>query len=203
MSGRRRRRLWGRTIPDHDVAGLKLGLAQRLAEAAYAGTQLRRGHGAFRPDSHRRSLAAERYQRMDRTGRLDVEREPRPPNPFCPPDFAAAAVARDFELRDRGSLHRRERDFEIPSWRSWIETCAGNIDMVRQRRHLQQGLACNRGVGVAEQVVRNCWDRRTRCDRWRGNWLRRGQRPAKRRRWRVGMDSYVVVAFAFQCSRCR
>src|SRR5216684_8195584 len=113
MSGRRRRGLWGCTIPDHDIAGLKLGLAQRLAEAAYAGAQLRRGHGAFRPDSHRRSLAAERYQRMDRTGRLDVEREPRPPNPFCHLAIAAAAVARDFELRDRDPLQRRERNFEI------------------------------------------------------------------------------------------
>src|SRR5882724_9711718 len=128
MSGGRRRGLRGRTIPDHDVAGPKLGLAQRLAEAAYPGTQLRRGHGAFRPHSHRRPLAAERYQRMDRTGRLDVEREPRPPNPFCALDFAAA-VARDFELRDRGSLQRRERNFEIPSRRSWIETRGSNIDM--------------------------------------------------------------------------
>src|SRR6266481_9381564 len=125
MSGGRRRGLRGRTIPDHDVAGLKLGLAQRLAEAAYAGAQLRRGHGAFRPDPHRRSLAAERYQRMDGTGRLDIEREPRPPNPFCRLDFAAATVARDFELRDRGSLQRRERDFEIPSWRGRIEAHAG------------------------------------------------------------------------------
>src|SRR6266404_7911470 len=113
MSGRRRRRLWGRTIPDHDVTGLKLGLAQRLAEAAYAGAQLRRGRRPLRPHSHRRSLAAERYQRMDRTGGLDVEREPRPPDPFGRLDFAAAAVARYLELRDRGSLHRRERDFEI------------------------------------------------------------------------------------------
>src|SRR5437899_3699741 len=136
MSGRCRRRLWGHTIPDHDVAGLKLGLAQRLAEAAYAGAQLRRGRGAFRPDSHRRSLAAERYQRMDRTGRLDVEREPRPPNPFCRLDFAAAAVARNFELCDRGSLHRRERDFDIPSWRSWNEKVVGHIVMVRPLRHL-------------------------------------------------------------------
>src|SRR5216684_5750362 len=197
MSGRRRRRLWGRAIPDHDVAGLKRGLVQRLAEAAYAGAQLRRGHGAFRPDSHRRALAAERYQRMDRTGGLDVEREPRPPNPFCHLNFAAAAVARNFELRDRGPLQRRERDFEIPSWRSWIETCARNIDMVRQRRHLQQCLARNRRVGVAEQMMRNCWERRIRRDRWRGNRLRRGQRPAKRRRWRVGMDGYVVVASTF------
>src|SRR6266487_4050298 len=133
MSGRRRRRLWGRAIPDHDVAGLKLGLAQRLAEAAYAGAQLGRSHGAFRPHSDRRPLAAERYQRMDRTGGLDVERELRPPDPFCRLDFAAAAVARNLELRDCGPLQRRERNFEIPSWRSRIETCASNIDTVRQR----------------------------------------------------------------------
>src|SRR6478672_10288941 len=104
MSGRRLRGLWRRTVPDHDVAGLQLGLAERLAEAAYAGAQLGRGHRAFRPHSHRRPLAAERYQRMDRTGGLDVERKPRPPDPFCRLDFAAAAVARDFELRDGGSL---------------------------------------------------------------------------------------------------
>src|SRR5258705_12326697 len=122
MSGGRRRGLRGRTIPDHDVAGLKLGLAQRLAEAAYAGAQLRRGHGTFRPDTHRGSLAAERYQRMDRTGRLDVEREPRPPNPSCRLDFAAAAVARHFELRDRGSPQLPERNFEVPSWRSCAVT---------------------------------------------------------------------------------
>src|SRR5437899_12614769 len=131
MSGRCRRRLWGHTIPDHDIAGPKLGLAQRLTEAAYAGAQLGRGHGAFRPDSHRRVLAAERYQRMDRTGGLDVEREPRTPNPFCRLDFVAAAVARNFELHDRGPFQRRERNFEIPSRRSRIETCAGNIEMVR------------------------------------------------------------------------
>jgi hypothetical protein len=135
---------------------------------------------------------------MDRAGRLDVEREPRPPNPFCHLDIAAAAVPRNFELRDRGPLQCRERDFEIPPWRSWIETCAGNIDMVRQRRDLQQCLTRNRGVGVAEQVMRNCWQRRTRRDRWRGHRLRRGQRPAKRRRRRVGMDGYVVVPSAFQ-----
>ena len=137
MSGGRRRGLRGRTIADHDVAGLKLGLAQRLAEAACAGAQLRRGHGAFRPDSHRRPLAAERYQRVDRTGRLDIEREPRPPNPSCRIDFAAAAVARYLQLRHRGSLQRRKRDFEIPSRRGWIEAYAGDVDMIRQRRHLQ------------------------------------------------------------------
>src|SRR5260370_13101112 len=198
MSGGRRRGLRGPHIPDHDVAGLKLGLAQRLAEAAYAGAQLRSGHGAFRPDSHRRPFAAERYQRMDRTGRLDIEREPRTPNPFCRLDFAAAAVARYLQLRNCGSLQRRERDFEIPSWRGWIEAHAGNIEMIRQRRHLQQCLARNRSLGVAEQVMRNRWQRRTRRDRWRGNRLRRGQRPAKRWRRRVGMDSYVVAAFIFE-----
>ena len=68
---------------------------------------------------------------MHRSGRLDVEREPRPPDSFCRLDFAAAAVARNFELRDRGPLQRRERNFEIPSRRSRIETRAGRIETVR------------------------------------------------------------------------
>src|ERR1700686_724184 len=98
MSGWRRRRLWGRAEADHDIAGLQLSLAQRFAKAAYARAQLRRGRRPLRPHPHRGALAAERYQRMDRTGRLDIEREPRPPNPFCHLDFAAAAVARNLEL---------------------------------------------------------------------------------------------------------
>ena len=131
---------------------------------------------------------------MDRTGGLDVEREPRPPNPLGGLDFAAAAVARNLELRHRGSLRRRERDFEIPARRRRIDPWRRRIDTVRQRRHLQQGLARDRGVGIAEQMMRDASPAAHRRERWRGNRLRRGQRAAKRRRRRVGMEGYVVVA---------
>ena len=43
MPGRRRARLQRRAVADHDIAGLQLGAAQRLAELQGAGAQLRRG----------------------------------------------------------------------------------------------------------------------------------------------------------------
>ena len=140
---------------------------------------------------------------MDRTGGLDVEREPRPPDPLCRLDLAAAAIARNLELRHRRSLRRRKRNFEIPSRRCRIGRPPASIDTIRQRRHLQQGLARNRGVGIAEQMMRTGCQRRIGRDRWRGNRLRRGQRAAKWRRRRVGMDGDVVVASIFQRCRCQ
>src|SRR5260370_7397789 len=85
MPGARRRGVWRRAIPYHDIAGLKLGLAERLAQLRSTRAQLRGCRRPLRPYPHRCPLAAERYQRMDRTARPDVQREPRSPNPLSPP----------------------------------------------------------------------------------------------------------------------
>ena len=108
MSGGRRRGCWRGAVPDHDVAGLQLGLAERLAELRCASAQLHGSRGPLRPHPHRCPLAAERYQRMDRTGRLDVEREPGPPNTLCRFDLGAAtAIARSLTV-----VTRNVRDFK-------------------------------------------------------------------------------------------
>src|SRR5260370_2211701 len=115
MPGARRRGVWRRAIPYHDIAGLKLGLAERLAQLRSTRAQLRGCRRPLRPYPHRCPLAAERYQRMDRTGRLDVEREPGSPNPLGRLGLVAAPpLARDLDLRHRWSLPRRQRNFEIP-----------------------------------------------------------------------------------------
>src|SRR5258706_2382189 len=131
MPGSRRRRLWRRAVPYHDIAGLEFGLAERLAQLRSTRAQLRCSRRPLRPHPHRRPLAAERYQRMDRTRRLHVEREPRPPDPPCRPGLAAAAIARNFELRHRGSLRRRKWNFEIPAWRGLIYARSRAIDAIR------------------------------------------------------------------------
>src|SRR3979411_2703033 len=91
MPGALRRGLWRRAFPYHDVAGLKLGLTERLAQLGSTRAKLRCGRRPLRPYPHRCPLAAERYQRMDRAGRLDVEREPGSPNPLCRPGLVDAA----------------------------------------------------------------------------------------------------------------
>src|SRR5450432_4506879 len=116
MPGARRRGMWRRAVPYHDVAGLKLGLAECLAQLCSTRAQLRCGRRPLRPYPHRCPLTAERYQSMDRTGGLDVEREPGPPNPLGRLGLVATApLARNLELRHRGSLRRRKRNFEIPA----------------------------------------------------------------------------------------
>ena len=100
--------------------GCSSALLERLAELRGAGAQLRRGRRPLRPHPHRCAFAAERDQRVNRARRLDIEREPRAPDPLCRLDFAAAAVSRDLELRHRRSLRRRKWNFEIPSRRSRI-----------------------------------------------------------------------------------
>ena len=203
MPGRRRRGWRGRAIADHDIAGLKLGLAQGLAELRGTGAQLRRGGRPLRPHPHRRALAAQRDQRMDRSGGLDVERESCPPDPLGCRDLAAAAVARDFELRNGRSLRRRKRNFKTPARRGGIQARARGIDAIRQGGHLQQGLPRNGGVGIAEQLMRTCRKRRIGSDRrWRDR-LRRRQCAAKRRWRRVGMDGDVVVADIRWCRQGR
>ena len=82
MPGGRRRGLRRRAVADHDIAGRKFGLGQGLAELRGAGAQLRRGRRPFRPHPHRGLVAGQRHQRVHRAGRLDVEREPRPPHPL-------------------------------------------------------------------------------------------------------------------------
>src|ERR1700730_9611621 len=131
MSGARRGGVWRRAIPYHDVAGLKLGLAERLAQLRSPRAQLRCGRRPLRPYPHRCPLAAERYQSMDRTGRLDVEREPGSPNPLCRLGLvAAAAMARNLELRHRGPLRRRKRNFEIPARPGVVDARSCGIDTV-------------------------------------------------------------------------
>ena len=59
-------------------------------------------------------VAVQRNQRVHGAGRLDIEREPRAPDALGGIGGFIAAVARDLELRHRGALRRRERNFEIP-----------------------------------------------------------------------------------------
>ena len=112
---RRRRRLRRFAVADHDIAGLKFGAAQCLAQLRRAGAQLRRGRRPFRPHPHRGLLADKRNQCVNRTGRLDVERETRPPYPLGGLDLVAAAIARNLELRHRGALRRHKREFRNAS----------------------------------------------------------------------------------------
>src|SRR5216684_7897558 len=98
-----RRGVWRRAVSYHDVAGLKLGLAERLAQLCSTRAQLRCCRRPLSPYPHRCPLAAERYQSMDRTGGLDVERESGSPNPLGRLGLVAAApIARNLELRHRG-----------------------------------------------------------------------------------------------------
>ena len=138
---------------------------------------------------------------MNRTGRLDVERKPRPPHPLGGLDLLAAAVARNLELRHRRALRRRERNFEIPARHVHVGLRRRIVDTVRQRRHLQQGLPRNGGVGVVEQMMRGGRERRIRRNRRRGNRLRGGKRAAKRRRRGVGVKGHVRAASVFRRSR--
>ncbi len=140
---------------------------------------------------------------MNRAGRLDVEREPRPPGPLGRFGFVAGPVTRNLELRHRRSLRRRERNFEIPARHGWIEprmpsyrfgpaarrpATASGARWRRQCRH----------AGAA-RLLRAAHRMRSR----RGNGLRRWQRAAKRRRRRVGMDRYVIVAAVIRHRRCQ
>ena len=140
---------------------------------------------------------------MHRTGGLDVERKPRPPNPFCALDLVAAAIARDFELRQRRSLRRRKRNFEIPSGRGRIEAGGPGVTGVGQRRHLQQGLARDRSIGVFEQMMRCYGQRCIGWDRRRRDHLRGRQAPSKWRRRRIGADSRHLAASIWQRHRYR
>ena len=167
-----------------------------------AGAQLRRGRRPFRPDPHRGLFAGERHQRVNRTGRLDVERKPRPPHPLGRLDFLAAAVAGNLELRHRRALRRRERNFEIPARHIHVGLRRRSVDTVRQGRHLQQGLPRDGGIGVVEQMMRGRLERRMRRDRGRCDGLGGRQRAANRRRRRVGVKGHVRATSVFRCGGC-
>ncbi len=177
-----RRWLRRRAVADHDVAGLKLGRAERLAKLVGPCAQLRRGRGPLRPHPHRGALAAEGDQRMHGAGRLDIERETRLPDPLRGFVVAAATVARDLELRHRGALRGRERDLEIPARHRCIDRVARSISAIGQGGDLQQRLARDRSIRIVEQAMGDAAKRRIRRNRRRGNGLRRRQRAAKWRR---------------------
>src|SRR4029453_1236477 len=93
-----------RAIADYDIAGLQFGAAERLAELWHSGPELLRRRPAFPPQPRRGLVARQRYQRVNRPGRLDVEREAGAPDPLGGLDLLVAAVARNLELRHRRAL---------------------------------------------------------------------------------------------------
>ena len=78
--------------------------------------------------------------RMNRAGRLDVEREPRPPGALGRFDLVAAPVTRNLELRHGRALRRHKRNFEIPARHGRIEPRCRRVGLARQRGDLQQRL---------------------------------------------------------------
>ena len=144
---------------------------------------------------------------MDRPGRLDVEREARAPDFFGSRHrLGAAAITGNLELRHRGALRRRERDFKAPARAAGVGRvveCGSRrrIEPVGQRGHLQQGLPRDRGIGVGEQMMRGWRERCLRRDRRFGDRLRGGQGAAERRRWHIVAQRYLFAECRMQRGR--
>ena len=125
MPGAGRRGLRRRAVADHDVAGLQLGAAQRLAQFAGAGAQLLPRSPAAPPTSAPRSCrrSARPAHARDRPARRRA-RTARARPAWRPRRLVAAAVARNLELRHRRALRRHERNLEIPARRARYRSVA-------------------------------------------------------------------------------
>ena len=97
----------------------------------------------------------QRHQRVNRTGRLDVEREPRAPDPLGRLDLAVPPPSREISncaIAVPCGVTNGISKFQRGARR--VDLRRRHVDAIRQRGDLQQGLPRDRGIGVVEQMMR-------------------------------------------------
>ena len=200
MPGTGRCGLRRRAVANHDIAGPKFGLAQRLA-------QLRRHRRAIAPRSpgapptsapRSCSPVSDTSAWTGPAGSTSSENRARHTR-LAASTSSLAAVARNLELRHRRALRRDERNLEIPARRAGVDFESRAVDAIRQRGHLQQASAARsphpypRADDARSSASGASGAIDGRCDR-----LRRRKRAAKWRRRRIGVNGDVVVANIFR-----
>ncbi len=146
--------------------------------------QLRRRLGALGPQPHGGVAAAKRDHRMHGACGLDVQRKPRAPDRTGLFDLGVfLGVALDLELRHGRALRRGEGNLERPA--RMLAALALLHGRLRHRGDLEQRLTRDGGVGLLEQTVPHDQRRVIRCQRRRGDDLRRRIGATERRRRNV------------------